>query len=120
VVRGSIVVERASDIPGVLDAARAHGILIAERPTNRVASPLDGYEDVALKIRMPSGVVAELQVLTREVAVVKMSIGHDLYNDMRRIRENPPSAITPEMRRELERLSVESRRVYTRAARLSR
>jgi hypothetical protein len=114
-VRASILVDRYEEIPGVLAAMRAemkkNSITFAEAPENRIARPLDGYEDIALKLRLPDETVVEVLIISKPVALVKQGEGHVIFERMREIREKkePPTA---EELAELTRLKADSERVY--------
>ena len=99
VVRGSVLVPHANDLPDAIEAVRkelpAGWTLTApeSRYTNIPGSHVhkgydsSGYHDVAVLLRAPDGYQAELQINTTHMADYKNGEGHALYEKVRVIVE---------------------------------
>ena len=59
---------------------------------NRVSTPMaSGYRDLNVIVRMPrSRMLAEIQVIAKPVLEAKMTLGHQLYQAMRGMKESSP------------------------------
>lgn len=128
VVRGTVAVNTAAELPGVINSLRTHmernGWTFATRPEDRMNNPVaGGYRDMQLKLKSPDGQIAELQINFKPMMYAKeVGAGHDLYNVYRDIREpidareregGPPA--TPEERAQLEDLEQRMNTVYRQA-----
>lgn len=98
IVRGSIAVDRAADLLRVAEALKRAGIQLAKIPLDRLTTPTrSGYTDFQLHLRLPSGMIVELQLVLKRVLQVK-DIGipelglppeHRLYEQYRRSGQAP-------------------------------
>jgi hypothetical protein len=80
-LRGSVVVPSLSDIPAAMRAVGANFPVV--RTKDRFTTPTnDGYRDVLMNVRMPNGLVAEVQIHTPETAAARQA-GHGIYEDAR-------------------------------------
>ena len=120
IVRGSVVVPTTEDIPSVLAAVKTMGFELAEKPTNRVLEPYDGYEDVALKIKLKGGGVGELLIITRAMVINKNMTEHAHFETQRNLLAKGPANLTAAERDQLARVEHEMRILNTTAARASR
>lgn len=92
VVRGSLVVNSAQDVV----AALRHLDSVAEiaHIKDNTNHPLStNYRDLNVLIRLPNGVLAEVQIITKRMAKAKGPLGgHLLYEDWRVLPDNSPQA----------------------------
>ena len=78
-VRGSVIVKSLADVPKALEAIK--GKFDVARVKDRFANPMDtGYQDMLINVRLPSGIMGEIQVHVPEMLAAKNDLGHDLYN----------------------------------------
>jgi hypothetical protein len=99
IVRATVAVDTFAEIPAVVAAVSKHmqktGWTLATVPEDRFTQPTDaGYMDAVLKLRSPSGVIAELQVNVKSMLKAKEGLGrrdtkeeagHHLYERVRSI-----------------------------------
>jgi hypothetical protein len=84
-VRATIAVPMVTQIPKVLDELKKAGIELAQQPKNNLVKPLPGgYRDLNLVVKLPNGLLAELQVHVKPMTLAKEA-GHDHYNVSREI-----------------------------------
>lgn len=91
-VRATIAVPMVTQIPQVLAQLKAAGIELAQKPKNNLIKPLPGgYRDLNLIVKLPNGLLAELQVHIKPMTLAKEK-GHKPYETTRSIegkyREN--------------------------------
>lgn len=91
-VRATIAVPMVTQIPKVLAELKAAGIELAQKPKNNLVKPLPGgYRDLNLIVKLPNGLLAELQVHIKPMTLAKEK-GHKPYETTRSIegkyREN--------------------------------
>jgi len=80
------------------------------RVKDRIVNPTpEGYRDILVNFRTPSGLIAELQFNTPPMIKVKFGIGHQIFAKTRALRAGPPS---PDVERQLEQLDDESDQYY--------
>lgn len=85
-VRGTVLVPGASTLDDALEALERAGVRIATAPKDRINDPgRDGYRDIKLNAVLDNGHIAEIQVLTPEVFVAKMTKAHDYYGGIRKL-----------------------------------
>lgn len=108
-LRATIVVRSYEDAQGVIDEIE-RVFTLARDPKNRTGAvpirtngktiaPEDpakygGYADVMVNVRMPSGLIAEIQINVPEMLAAKEAYGHDIYGIL---RKNPPQAVKQDL-----------------------
>jgi hypothetical protein len=87
-LRASIVVSKLEQVPKALQAIRDSGLKIAEL-RNRFHAPLaSGYRDILMRMELPNGHLAELQVHVAPMFLAKEAYGgHDHYERTRGLDE---------------------------------
>lgn len=84
-VRATIAVPAVTQIPKVLSELKKAGIELAQKPKNNLVKPLPGgYRDLNLIVKLPNGLVAELQVHVKPMTLAKEK-GHEHYETTRSI-----------------------------------
>lgn len=84
-VRATIAVPGLTQVPGVLKAIREAGLELAQKPKNNLVKPLPGgYRDLNLIVKLPNGLLAELQVHVKPMTLAKEK-GHKPYEVTRSI-----------------------------------
>lgn len=84
-VRATIAVPMVTQIPKVLDELKKAGIHLAQQPKNNLVKPLPGgYRDLNLIVKLPNGLLAELQVHIKPMTLAKEK-GHKPYETTRSI-----------------------------------
>ena len=85
-VRATIAVPKVTQIPKVLAELKAQGMELAQKPKNNLVKPLPGgYRDVNLIVKMPNGLLAELQIHIKPMTLAKEQ-GHEPYEVSRSIQ----------------------------------
>lgn len=86
-VRATIAVPSMTQVPKVLRMLEAHGLTPVQQPKNNFIKPLPGgYRDVNLIVRLPNGMVAEMQVHVKPMTLAKEK-GHHDYKTVRDIED---------------------------------
>jgi hypothetical protein len=90
-VRATIAVATTKDVPAAVlalqKALTAKGGQIV-RAEDRFSNPLaSGYRDLQLNVRLPNGVIGEVQINLKSMLTAKNSDGHKYYEEWRRIAE---------------------------------
>lgn len=86
VVRGTIAVNSLDDVKKAIDAVKAAGLEFAQKPKNRFAKPTEmGYRDMLTIVKLPSGMMAELQFSTKAMSEAKRR-GHKPYEVYRNLQ----------------------------------
>lgn len=84
-VRATIAVPAVTQIPKVLAELKAAGIELAQKPKNNLVKPLPGgYRDINMIVRLPNGLLAEMQVHVKPMTLAKEK-GHKPYETTRSI-----------------------------------
>jgi len=84
-VRATIAVPGLTQIPNVLAEMKAAGIELAQKPKNNLVKPLPGgYRDLNMIVKLPNGLLAELQVHVKPMTLAKEK-GHKPYETTRSI-----------------------------------
>jgi hypothetical protein len=84
-VRATIAVPKVTQIPKVLRTLEQNGMELAQQPKNNLVKPLPGgYRDLNLIVRMPNGLLAELQIHVKPMTLAKEK-GHKPYEVTRSI-----------------------------------
>lgn len=84
-VRATIAVPGLAQIPKVLSELKAQGIHLAQKPKNNLVKPLPGgYRDLNMIVKLPNGLLAELQVHVKPMTLAKEK-GHKDYETTRSI-----------------------------------
>lgn len=84
-VRSTIAVPGITQIPRVLAEMKAAGIELAQKPKNNLIKPLPGgYRDLNMIVKLPNGMLAELQVHVKPMTLAKEK-GHKPYETTRSI-----------------------------------
>ena len=84
-VRATIAVPMVTQIPKVLSELKKAGIELAQKPKNNLVRPLPGgYRDLNLIVKLPNGLLAELQVHIKPMTLAKEK-GHKPYETTRAI-----------------------------------
>jgi hypothetical protein len=85
VVRASIAVDNLHEAASVLKELKENGLRLAKPPKDRFSNPTDvGYRDLLMNIRLPNGIIGELQVHVKPMLKAK-ELGHKPYEVMREI-----------------------------------
>lgn len=85
-VRATIAVPKVTQIPKVLDELKKNGMELAQKPKNNLVEPLPGgYRDINLIVKMPNGLLAELQIHIKPMTLAKEQ-GHGPYEVSRSIK----------------------------------
>lgn len=87
-VRGSIAVDSPEELERVIERMKSDpNVKIAKQPKDRMNKPLPvGYRDIMVHIRMPNGMVAEMQLHLKPMLLAKdFGEGHHHYETMRSI-----------------------------------
>lgn len=84
-VRATIAVPSITQVPKVLADLKAAGLKMAMKPKNNLIKPLPGgYRDVNMILRLPNGMLAEMQIHIKPMTVAKEK-GHADYETTRSI-----------------------------------
>jgi hypothetical protein len=121
VVRSSIAVDNVNEIDkaivAVHEAVKATGSKILTADDRFNGPPTDaGYRDFSVNVRLPSGVIGEIQMHLRPLLKAKdeagpgRRAGHVVYKDIRELAEKPTR--TPAEDAKLKDLLVESNAIY--------
>lgn len=120
VVRGSIAFDTLDEMYAAPEKLRKGGVKVVTKPNDSYLEPRDsGYADVALSIEMPNGMVAELQLHTKEMIKAK-NTGHKDYEITRKIEEGAKKSgrkYTPQEKRQLEESYGRMTKLYNKAKR---
>ena len=80
IVRATISVPSMGNVGQVLQHLKSVGIELAQKPKDRFAKPTDeGYRDLMTIVRLPNGMLAELQIHVKAMTLAKEE-GHAHYN----------------------------------------
>jgi hypothetical protein len=123
IVRSTVAVDKASDIPEVMAYLRQMGIKIARRPKNRFNTPTSvGYRDLMFNIEYPNGHIGELQINLKPMLRAK-DIGHEYYEIVRSIesamKAESRTVMTPHERDAVEDANRIQKELYDEAWRMS-
>jgi hypothetical protein len=89
---------------------------MAAAPKNRFSSPYQGYRDLKLSLKSPSGAIAELQIHVNDILIAKNGPGHALYESTRELMPKVErKEASPEEEAEYKALTRQSERLYTSA-----
>ena len=116
-VRATIAVEKVGDVRKVVDELERAGVKLAARPKDNISNVKpEGYRDLNMLVRLPNGMLAELQVNVKAMVEAKTA-AHGDYEACqvleRRNGGGPPDATWPRKdRQEWERLAAKQRAVY--------
>jgi hypothetical protein len=96
IIRATISVASFEDVHAAVEAMRGAGVTLAQQPKDKFAKPTDaGYRDLMTIVRLPDGMLAELQYHLKEVTAAKNTF-HKQYNAMgdlqKKYSEEEPSA----------------------------
>lgn len=81
IVRGTIAVATLDEARQALEHIKASGLELAQRPKNRLAEPTEtGYRDLLMVVKLPGGMMAELQVSLKSMQQAKSGDGHKEYD----------------------------------------
>lgn len=87
VVRGSIVVNSLSHAERIMRALPKNADVVLVK--DHVGKPLEtGYRDINLRVRLPGGMISEVQILLKPMERAKRKGGHDLYKQYRNLPES--------------------------------
>ena len=119
-VRSSIAVDSADQIPHVMKKLRDSGLKLARRPKDRFEKPAPGnYRDILMNVTYPNGHVGELQLHLKPLLKAKNEEGHKIYDKIRPITEKAEregtDTLTKEESRVIEEGMAEMRRIYDTA-----
>lgn len=87
-VRASVAVDSLDDVRPLLQAIKGR-FTFMRPPKDRFANPVLGYRDILINFRAPNGVVGEIQIHVKPMLKAKETVGHGLYEQMRRLINNP-------------------------------
>lgn len=86
IVRATISVPTMGHVKQALEHMKAAGIEIAMKPKNRFEKPTpEGYRDLMAFVKLPNGMVAELQIHTKAMTLAKEK-GHKDYEITRTLQ----------------------------------
>ena len=111
IVRGTIAADTVDDIPRVVAAIREQFEVVSEK--DRFARPVDGYRDHLIFVKLPGGLVGELQVHLKTVLFAKNGEGHKMYVEHRTLAAIQPR--TYEIAKRLGELAARSEALYIAA-----
>jgi hypothetical protein len=119
-VRGTIAadtIQGATEMASqVLEALTAEGWTMAAAPKNRFSSPYQGYRDLKLSLKSPSGAIAELQIHVNDILIAKNGPGHALYESTRELQPKVErEEASSEEKAKYRALTRQSERLYTSA-----
>lgn len=88
-VRATVAVDSPHELQKVVEQMRKNGVEFARQPKDRMNNPLStGYRDLVTHIKMPNGMVAEVQLHLKPMLLAKeFGGGHKHYEAIRRIEE---------------------------------
>lgn len=119
-VRATIAVPMVTQLPMVLRTLEANGMKLAQKPKNNLVKPLPGgYRDINLIVKVPNGLLAELQLHVKPMTVAKER-GHKPYEVSRSIEakykdkglEDDKSKWSPEDREAHSKAMAEQEKIY--------
>ncbi len=87
IVRASVAVDTLDDVRPLLQAIKRNFDVI--RVKDRFANPMMGYRDILLNFRSPNGTIGEIQIHVKPMLKAKETVGHRLYEQMRRLTNVP-------------------------------
>jgi hypothetical protein len=95
VVRATISVPSMDHVKEALQHLKANGLEFAQKPKDRFAKPTpEGYRDLMTFVKLPNGMLAELQIHTKAMTLAKEE-GHGHYEQSRGLQakygEDEPS-----------------------------
>lgn len=117
VVRSSVAVDHAHELPGVIAHLQRHGLRLASKPKDRFANPTDAwYRDIMMRVHHPNGHVGEMQVHLKGMLDAKDK-AHKHYETLRNIEAttNSTRKITPDQVDQWNHARKESRKIYHKA-----
>lgn len=86
IVRGTISVPTMGHIKQAIEHMKAAGLEIAQKPKNRFDKPTaEGYRDLMTFVKLPNGMVAELQLHVKQMTLAKEK-GHKDYEITRTLQ----------------------------------
>lgn len=86
IVRATISVPTMANVKQALGHLRDVGIELAQKPKDRFANPTrEGYRDLMTIVRLPNGMLAELQIHVKAMTLAKEE-GHEHYNVSRSLQ----------------------------------
>ncbi len=115
-VRATIAVETVDQIREAVAELEKAGVTFAAKPKDNINTVKpEGYRDLNTLVRLPNGMLAELQLNVKSMIASKQA-GHVLYEDasaLERKHKGPPDATWPtEDREKWNQLMVQQRAVY--------
>lgn len=116
-VRGTIAVSTMQEITAAIDAAEAAGFKLAARPKDKFTNPTsEGYRDINALMKMPNGMVAELQFNLKPMLEAKEKV-HAAYADQQKLQrkngsEEPNEKWSDDDRAEFDKLRNQQRAAY--------
>lgn len=85
IARATVAVDSVDDIGKTMGYLRSKGMQIVGQPKDRMANPTEeGYRDLLFNVRMPNGVISEVQVHLKPMTLAKEE-GHKHYEKTRTI-----------------------------------
>lgn len=108
-VRATIAVDDTKDVQRVVDAIHQKYKVVREK--NRFEKPVGGYRDYLINVKLPNGLVGEIQVHGKPLLKAKNTRGHALYAQMRSLLHLD----TPEAKQRVAQLVAQSAALYTAA-----
>lgn len=121
VVRATVAVDTVDQIPTALHAMREemaeHGWTLAAKPKNRFEkTSSDGYRDINLSVRAPSGHICEVQINTKAMIRAKEGQGHKLYEQWQAAGDAAKGRdMTPAEKKNREKLEADMASLYDEA-----
>jgi hypothetical protein len=95
IVRATISVPTMGDVGKAVSDLKAQGITLAQQPKDRFSKPTkEGYRDLMMIVKLPTGMVAELQIHVKAMTLAKTA-GHHPFETTRTLEgkydEDEPS-----------------------------
>lgn len=86
IVRGTISVPTMGHVKQAIEHLQAAGLELAQKPKNRFEKPTpEGYRDLMTFVKLPNGMLAELQIHTKAMTLAKEN-GHKDYEITRTLQ----------------------------------
>jgi hypothetical protein len=115
IVRASVAVNDVPHLWAVVEGLKQAGATLSRNPKNRFINPTpSGYRDALLNVRLPNGMIAEVQLHLKPILEAKGQ-GHKQYEIMREIEHLLPGQggrMTPEQAKQYTQALHDSQRIY--------
>ena len=114
-VRCSIAVDTPEQLRATVDTLKKHGLDLAMRPKDRFHKPLPcGYRDLLLNVKMPNGIIGEVQVHLKGMLAAKKE-GHKYYEIERSLIGKGTDKLTAEDQATIKDAHARMQAIYNEA-----